>query len=279
VVVLMLALGPRLGFDFYAWRAWMLLAPLACLAAADILCRLARGTAGAALLVLTSGAALNLGAAAWFDFAGDVPSRSFWSHGAAPGPESPWFFLRGAPLFAAVVAAALALGVASVARRGWRGMAAALALAAHVLIAAPIRLRALTRFVEPLGYASPLEYRGYLGLLEHTRPGDRVLTLSGAERAAFVIGLDRPCAPWEPDEHALERRLTGPDGLSGLADWLGAHGYAYVVADPTFAGRMRDSGRDPAAIETAAAEQGFETLTALRADGQSFLLLRVPAGR
>src|SRR4030095_14292309 len=37
LAALLLALGPYLGLNFYAWRAWMLIAPFACLAAADLL--------------------------------------------------------------------------------------------------------------------------------------------------------------------------------------------------------------------------------------------------
>jgi hypothetical protein len=278
-VLLMLVLGPRVGFDFYAWRGWMLLAPLACLAGSDVLCRLARprGAAGAALLVgLGAAAAVNAGAALWFDHSHDVATRSFWSHGAAPGPESPWFFLRGAPLFAVVAGTAAALGTATIVGRAWRAAVLGGTIAAHVLIAAPIRLRALTRFVEPLGYASELEYHGYLALLDHTRPGDRVLTLSLSERSAFLIGLDRRCEPWSPGEHALERDLDRPGALAGLPLFLREHRYAFVVADPTFAARLRAAGRDPAvALETLRRDEGLEPVIDRSADGETFLLLAV----
>jgi hypothetical protein len=274
---LALVLGPRLGVDFYAWRGWMLLAPLACLAAADVLCRLARarGTTGAVFLsLLAAAAAINAGAALGFDYSTEIPTRSFWSHGAAPGPESPLFFLRGAPLFTAVALAALAMGAAVSTRRGWRAAAASVVVLAHVLIAAPMRLRALTRFVVPLGYASEVEYRGYLSLLDHTRPGDRVLTLSLTERSAFVVGLDRRCEPWAPDERSFERGLERPDGLAALGRVLGERGYRYVVADPTFARRIHDAGGDPAAVfDRLRRDQGLTPIVD-RSDGaETFLLL------
>jgi hypothetical protein len=279
VVALAIVLGPRVGLDFYAWRGWMLLAPIASLAAADVLCRLARsrGAAAAVLLAgLGAAAAVNAAAAAGFDYARDVATRSFWSHGAAPGPESPWFFLRGAPLFGAVLAAAAALGSAATLRREWRATAVAVVMAAHVLVAAPIRLRTLTRFVEPLGYASELEYRGYLALLERTRPGDRVFPLSLSERSAFVVGLDRRCEPWSPAERALERDLERPDALASLPRFVREHGYAYVVADPTFGARLREAGLDPAAaFEALRRTEGLEPVVDRTADVETFLLLAV----
>ncbi len=274
---LALVLGPRLGLDFYGWRGWMLLAPLACLAAADVLCRLARvrGLAGAVpLSVLAATAAINAGAAVWFDHAHDLPTRSFWSHGSAPGPESPWFFLGGAPLFGAVALAALAMGRAVSPGRGWRTGVASVVVLAHVLVAAPIRLRALTRFVQPLGYASDLEYHGYLGLLDHTGPGDRVLTLSVTERSAFVVGLDRRCEPWGPAERRFERGLEHPDGLSGLVRFARDRGYRYLVADPTFARRLRDAGGDPAAVFDRLRRSDDLTTIVDRSDSaETFLLL------
>jgi hypothetical protein len=241
-----------------------------------VLCRLARSREAAVpLLVVGLAAAVNALAAVAFDYSHDVATRSYWSHGAAPGPESPLFFLRGAPLFGAVVALAAALAAAGT-RRGWRGGAVAVVLAAHVLIASPIRLRALTRFVEPLGYASELEYHGYLAMLERTRPGDRVLPLSLSERSAFVVGLDRRCEPWSAAERALERDLDRPEALSALPRFLREHGYAYVVADPTFEARLREAGIDPAgAFETLRRDQGLEPLIDRSADDGTFLLLAV----
>jgi hypothetical protein len=186
------------------------------------------------------------------------------------------FFLRGAPLFGAVVALAAALAAGGSTRRGWRGSVVAVALAAHVLIASPIRLRALTRFVEPLGYASELEYHGYLAMLERTRPGDRVLPLSLSDRAAFVVGLDRRCEPWSAAERSLERDLDRPEALAALSRFLREHGYAYVVADPTFEARLREAGIDPAgAFETLRRDEGLEPLIDRSADGEAFLLLAV----
>ena len=279
VVLMAVVLGPRLGIDFYAWRGWMLLAPLACLAAADVLCHLARsrGAPSTALLAaLGAAAVVNAAAAIGFDYSGDVATRSFWSHGAAPGPESPWFFLRGAPLFGLVAGMAAALGFTTRAGRGWRAAVLGATIVAHVLVGAPIRLRALTRFVEPLGYASDLEYHGYLALLERTRPGERVLPLSLSERSAFVAGLDRRCEPWSPGERALERDLDRPDAIAGLPRFLREHGYAYVVADPTFGRRLREAGIEPTvAFETLRRAEGLEPVIDRSADGETFLLLAV----
>ena len=92
-----------------------------------------------------------------------------------------------------------------------------------------------------------------------------------------MVGLDRRCEPWGPDERRLERDLEGPHGLAGLAPLMLDRGYRYVVADPTFARRLYDAGGDPAtAFERLRRTEGLTTVVD-RSDGaETFLLLAAP---
>ena len=255
---LALALGPHLGLDFYAWRGWLLLCPLAAAAAAEALCSLAAARASvgklerAALVTLLFASAANAGFAAAWDFSGSVPARAFWSHGDFPGPESPAFYFAANRVFGIAILGAALLGVAALARpvtaRRARPALAGLALLAQISIAAPIRLRTLTGFIQPVGYASEVEYSGYLLTLAHTRPGDRVFPASGPERAQFLIGLDRSCRPWDAEEQAVTRRLARPElalDVEELLRFLRRSGYAYLVLDPSYARALLEAGARP----------------------------------
>jgi hypothetical protein len=91
-----------------------------------------------------------------------------------------------------------------------------------------------------------------------------------------VVGLDRRCEPWSPAERALERDLERPDALASLPRFVREHGYAYVVADPTFGARLREAGLDPAAaFEALRRTEGLEPVVDRTADVETFLLLAV----
>lgn len=293
------ALSPHFGVEFYTWRVWLLLVPLACAAAADGLVSLLRASAlsrrtAAVLALIAGGSAINAIIAVAWDFLGGLPAREFWSHGNAPGPLNPWFFLEANPGFLMAVLAAGSLGLLSARAPGMRVRRSARLLAGvvvvtHVLIAAPLRLRTLTRFIQPLGFASTLEYRGYLGLTRDTRPGDRVLPLSGWERSEFVIGLDRDCRPYDREEFVLTRRassVTDPLSASELLGWLQQRGYRYLVVDPSHQRELVTAdprgaalfGRRVAELRSApGVEVRLDLSDGFGPGAEEFLLLRVGA--
>jgi hypothetical protein len=291
--ILVLALAPHVRLDFYAWRSWLVLCPLACAAAAAVLCRAVRGSSAAscvAVAALALAGVINAGGAVVWDFLGSIPSRAFWSHGRAAGPENPGFFLLGNPAFGLVLLGAALLGWGAL--TGGRGrsrglrMVGAVIVAAHVVIAGPVRLRTLTRYIPPMGYASDLEYRGYLFTVTSTRVGDRVLPLSGGARSAFLIGLDRSCRPWERREHEVMRAAASPRPEltpAMLVAWLRAAGYQYLVMDPSYLRQLAEGGLDAAErrrrVAAVANEPGLAPVLRVQpeagAEDETFMLLRV----
>lgn len=299
VAALLGALSPHLGVEFYTWRVWLLLVPLACAAAADGLVSLLRASAlswrtAAALALIAAGSAFNAIMAIAWDFVGGMAAREFWSHGNAPGPLNPWFFLEANRGFLMALLAAGSLGLLSTRAPGMRvrqsaRLLAGLVVVGHLLIAAPLRLRTLTGFIQPLGFASTLEYRGYLGLTRDTRPGDRVLPLSGWERSEFVIGLDRDCRPYDREEFVLTRRassVTEPLSASELLGWLQQRGYRYLVVDPSHQRELaEDDPRGAALFGRRLAELRSASGVEVRLDlsdgygpgAEEFVLLRIGA--
>jgi hypothetical protein len=228
VLVVLGLMGAATGLTFYVWRFWLLLCPLACLAAADALLVLrdraaSSAIARVALWLVGVGAAVNVALAAITDV--QSGAWRFWGF-------APWFLLVPLAVGTWLVRAAKRWRVAA----GVAAVAVAAIAGAHVAIAAPARVRALTVFVEPLVFADRVELEGYLRLFELTKPGDAVLPLSGGDRAEVVVGLDRVCRPWGRGEMALERSLASgrcPPPAKELVDRVAGLGYTYLVLDPS----------------------------------------------
>jgi hypothetical protein len=107
----------------------------------------------------------------------------------------------------------------------------------HVLIAAPARLRALTVQVKSRVFAGPEEALGYLKIPEVTPKGASIFPLSGGDRYAALVGLDRVCRPWDRRWLEIEQELAAnPCSVSpgDLVRRLRALDVDYVVVDPSF---------------------------------------------
>ena len=243
VVVFMGLMGATTGLNFYVWRFWLLLCPLACLAAAD------------ALLVLSDRAASSWKASVVLWLVGVGTAVDLVLAVVTDVQSAAWRFWLLAPWFLLVP---LAAGVWLVgAARRWRPAAGTAAVVvaviagAHVAVAAPARVRALTVFVEPLVFADRIELEGYLRLLELTEAGDAVLPLSGGDRAEVVVGLDRLCRPWGRGEMALERSLSSrgcAPTAAELAAKVASLGYQYLVLDPSLRRILDEHCPDPEAF-------------------------------
>lgn len=242
-VTLLGVLGRHLGVGFYVWRFWMLLCPVVAMVAAERLVTLGRAwPSNAAARVALLGVMIVAIAHAVICF-------------AFPGEPLLWKFFRlNSPFLLVVLAIVLWLGLAHAGSRlGLANRAfavVAVTLVAHVLVATPVRLRALTAFVKPSIFLDPIEYTGYAGLLEKTPPGAMVFPLSDDDHSSAVIALDRVCRPWNRPEQALRRRMLvdhSPPSPHELVVWLKAHGFSYAIADPSF-GRLLVTwlGRDAA---------------------------------
>jgi len=240
-------LGPLLGVSFYVWRFWLLLCPLASLAAADALVVL-RNRASASRAVTSFLVVVAAGTAAQLVLAVVTDVRS----GA-------WRFLPASPWFVAVPLVALAwLASAAVRWRsagGGAAVAVAAIAAAHVLVAAPARARVLTVPVEPLVFADRIELEGYAALRRLTEPGAKVLPLSGGDRAEIVVGLDRVARPWGAGEIALERSIMGagcPPQAEEIANAARRLGYRFLVLDPSLRRHLDSACTDGDAFRTLA---------------------------
>jgi hypothetical protein len=221
--------GRHLGIGFYVWRFWMLVCPFAAIVAAERLVGLARAWNRSAMARL-----------ALHTVAGAAVAHLLLCVTWIGEPLLLRFYLLN-PTFLLVIAA-IAIWAIHAARSGRLGLAQPaftlmmLILGAHVVVATPARLRALTAFVKPSIFASPIEYTGYAKMLEKTRPGDTVFTLAGDDHCSAIVALDRVCRPWQPAEHRFRQRLHDRDSGITAADtvtWLRAQGYQYLVVDPS----------------------------------------------
>jgi hypothetical protein len=108
---------------------------------------------------------------------------------------------------------------------------------AHVSVAAPARLRALTAFVKPSIFHNPVEYTGYARMVEKTAQGAAVFPLSDDDHCSAVISLDRSCRPWHRPERLLREQMLAehdPPAPDDLVAWLQDQGYSFAIVDPSF---------------------------------------------
>jgi len=125
----------------------------------------------------------------------------------------------------------------------------AVPLMAHLVVAAPIRAKVLTRYVAPKGFYDRQEHSGYLRLRHQTEQGARVFPLSGEGRFRFLIGLDKSCRPWHQGELEMSHRLAVEPGslpTHELVSWLRSTGYRYLVIDPRYQDLLRKHGGEAA---------------------------------
>jgi hypothetical protein len=235
---------------FFAWRFWLMLNPFAALAAADGLVWVVEawsGSLGARAATATVAALCGgtLVLAAWSDVTQSRILR-YWALNpafAVAAAAAAWWCWRHLHRRAGVTS-------------GWSGRQRALAgllLVSLAGVAAPMRVKALTEYVAPKGFFDPLEHEGYLAVWRSTEHGAPVFPLSGEGRDRFLVGLDRPCRLWRDGQLAFSQRLVAPDPPTAdeLVPWLEAHGYRYVVADPSFADLL---AKEPSAGTFAARE-------------------------
>lgn len=221
-------LAPWLGRAFFAWRFWLVVCPFASLAAADALFRLAERSASSRWAKASLAAIVIV--------AVTDAILAVTSDASGPGP---WSYVRlNLPFLLVPLAGAAGIAVErNLLPRGKAGAAVLVALAAHVLVAAPARLRTLTHFAPPKGFFDEAELEGYVRALGVTEPGARVYPLSGGDRCSFLIAMDRRTRPWDAEEHLFARTHSRPEqplSTSALVEWLREHSYAYVILDPSY---------------------------------------------
>ena len=272
-------LGSWIGLSFFTWRFWMLLAPFACLAAADGLVLAAEGRGGwtgsrAVTAMLLACCAAHLTLTLWFD----LTQARIWRHALINHP------------FLVVIAAYSLLAWGIVSHRGENAhgpqrrwvTVVLLVLGCHLFIAAPMRLKALSDVVPVKGFYDPLEEAGYLRVQRLTEPGAKVLPLSG-DRCRFVIGLDRSCRSWAGDERELARRLIGRGSTASaeqVLQWMAANHYSWVILDPTLQARLAERpGAFDSLADRLASMQGTEVVLDLsdstRSPASRFLLIHL----
>jgi hypothetical protein len=222
--------GASTGLNFYTWRFWMLIVPIASVAAALGVVRLGERQEASRGLFVAAVVAVALGSAQLVLALITDTAAGLWR-----------FWLLN-PLFALVAGAAVAWGGGTFLHsRGAAARLAAVVVLLDVAIASPARLRAVTFQVESRVFLNAVEADGYAALLDVTPKGAGVFPLSGGGRCAGVVGLDRVCRPWDQGWHALERMLVeAPCEVSpgALVRDLRAAGAEYLVIDPSFRARL-----------------------------------------
>jgi hypothetical protein len=229
--------GASIGVSFYVWRFWLLLVPIASVAASlGAVCLLERLKASRGLRIAIWAAICAVLAQFVLALITDIQSRlwGFW-------------FLN--PAFLVVVSASVFYVVRLFVRSpGVIPKLATTIVMLHVLIASPPRLRALTAPVEPLGFTNSVEANGYLGLRDVIPERAVVFALSAGNRNALVVGLDRVARPWDTLWHMLEQDLIeNPCDLSPseLVHELQTIGVEYLVLDPSYRARIDSECQDP----------------------------------
>jgi len=226
-------LGPYLGIKFFTWRFWLIVCPFACIAAADALLRLAasRGRALAGWLLAFAAAdavvalRADVAAGVWRTLAVNLPFL------LVPVAAALWFHAERRTL-----------------PRAWL---VGSVLAMHLIVAGPARLRVLTRYLPPKGFHDEVEHAGYLRIASDTPAGAAVFPLSGGARFEYLTGLDKTCRPYLAEERAFLRRHSraeDPLPTAEVVGWLRAHGYRYLVLDPSY------QAQDPALFARRAGE-------------------------
>jgi len=256
------AAGASTGLNFYTWRFWMLIVPIASVAAALGVVRLSESDRSSKSLEAAAAGAAALGGAQLI--------LALFTDTAA----GLWRFWVLNPTFALVTGAGLVWAGGLLLRsRGTTARLAALIVALHIAIASPARLRAITFQVESRVFANELEATGYRALKDVTPTGSTVVPMSGGGRCAAVVGLDRGCRPWDPGWHEIERSLVErPCEVSpaSLVRDLRSIGVDFLVVDPSFRERLERECPDPTRFRST-------VIGLLEAPGTSLVLSTPPA--
>lgn len=222
--------GASTGLNFYTWRFWMLIVPIASVAAAMGVIRLSEPDRPSISLVIAAAIATVLAVSQLI--------LALITDAAA----GLWRFWVLNPSFALVAGAGLVFaGLMLIHSRGATARLAALLVVLHIVIASPARLRAISFQVESNVFADRFETEGYLSIADVTPPGSTIFPLSGGSRCAAVVGINRVCRPWDPGWHELDRLLAerpcevSPAALVPKIRSLGAD---YLVIDSSFRRRL-----------------------------------------
>jgi len=229
--------GASIGISLYTWRFWLLLVPIASVAAALGAVRLSEGPIGSRRHVVIASVAAVVGITQLILAVLTDTAAGLWR----------FWFLNPSFLLVTVSAAAWVC-VWFVRNRAYAARLTAVVILLHVLIASPARLRALTIQVESRVFLNAVEAAGYLAIPSVTPKRASIFPLSGGGRYAAVVGLDRTCRPWDRGWFEVERNLEKDPCSFSPTDFvrdLSDIGVDYIAVDPSFRLKLELNCPDP----------------------------------